>query len=110
MRFELADATAPLPDGSFDLIVLSEVGYYFSPDALETLALQIGDRLSEGGTLIACHWRHPVAEYPLSGDDVHVALGGILGLERVARHLEKDFVLDVFTTDGRSVAEITGLA
>jgi len=110
VRFELADAAAPLPEGPFDLIVLSEVGYYFSPDALETLALQVGDRLSEGGTLLACHWRHPVADYPLSGDDVHVALGSILGLERVARHLEKDFVLDLFTTDGRSVAEVTGLA
>jgi len=109
VRFEIADAAAPLPAGPFDLIVLSEVGYYFSHDALEQLVLQLGDRLSEGGTLLACHWRHPVADYPLSGDDVHLALGAGLGIERVARHLEKDFVLDVFTTDGRSVAERTGL-
>jgi len=110
VRFELADDATPLPDGPFDLIVLSEVGYYFSHEALGRLTEQLGDRLAEGGTLLACHWRHPVADYPLSGDDVHLALAGILGLERISRLLEKDFVLDVFTTDGRSVAEKTGLA
>ena len=26
------------------------------------------------GVLVACHWRHPVPEYPLGGDAVHAAL------------------------------------
>ena len=109
VTFELADAAAPLPDGSFDLIVLSEVGYYFSPDAIGSLVEQIAQRVSDGGTVLACHWRHPVGDYPLSGDDVHLALNEGLGLERIVRHGERDFVLDVFTADGRSVAERTGL-
>ena len=111
---ERADAAAGLPDGEFDLIVLSEVGYYLARPALDTLLAQIRDRLVASpydlAVLVACHWRHPVADYPLSGDDVHAAIAGLDGLSRTARHDESDFVLEVFTTDGRSVAQREGLA
>jgi hypothetical protein len=31
-----------------------------------------------GATVLACHWRHPAPDYPLTGDEVHaeLALGG----------------------------------
>ena len=47
--------------------------------------------------LLACHWRHPVGEYPLRGDEVHRALQAEPGLSVLAEHLEEDFVLHVFT-------------
>ncbi|TBN56910.1 methyltransferase domain-containing protein [Glaciihabitans arcticus] len=109
VRFETGDVASSFPDGRFDLIVLSEVGYYFDAVGLDALVDAVAEHLAEGGTLLACHWRHPVADYPLDGDEVHVVLAARLGLERVSRHLEKDFVLDVFNSDGRSVAERTGL-
>jgi hypothetical protein len=50
-----------------------------------------------------------VDDYPLSGDDVHAAIRRRAGLTRLAVHVEEDFILEVFSPDGRSVAERTGL-
>ncbi|WP_201771702.1 hypothetical protein [Cryobacterium roopkundense] len=59
---------------------------------------------------MACHWRHPVPEYPLSADNVHTQLAHVAGLQRTVQHREKDFLLDVFEPrPARSVAEREGL-
>jgi LmbE family N-acetylglucosaminyl deacetylase/SAM-dependent methyltransferase len=100
-RFEVMDVAAGLPDGTFDLIVLSEVGYYLVLDDLTALLAQVTEHLSEGGVLVACHWRHPVADYPISGDEVHAAIT----LPRIVHHEEEDFLLEVFSRDTRSVAQ-----
>ena len=105
VRFELMDVAASFPDGTFDLIVLSEVGYYLSNDDLGQLLENARSHLSPGGTLLACHWRHPVADYPLSGDEVHAAID----LPRLVRHEEDDFILEVFCLDPASVAANEGL-
>jgi LmbE family N-acetylglucosaminyl deacetylase len=105
---ERRDVTADYPDGPFDLVVLSEVGYYLSQSVLARLLAEIAASLSQGGVLVACHWRHPVADYAQSGDAVHSAIGE-LGLHRLARHLEDDFVLEVFSRDPLSVAAAEGL-
>jgi hypothetical protein len=58
------------------------------------------------------HWRHPVADYPRSGDDVHRVLAGRPGLGRLVRHAEPDFLAEVYlrTDDAPvSVAQATGL-
>lgn len=100
------------PTGSFDLIVFSEILYYFGDADLEQV-LETGVRaLQPGGTLLAVHWRHPVAEYPRSGDDVHRALAARPGLARLVSHQEEDFLAEVYSrTDGLpvSVARATGL-
>ncbi|KQV25997.1 bifunctional PIG-L family deacetylase/class I SAM-dependent methyltransferase [Yonghaparkia sp. Root332] len=109
VRIEHRDALRALPDGVFDLIVLSEVGYYADLDALDRLVVAIEAALHPAGALVACHWRHPVADYPLRGDDVHARLARS-SLERTVSHVERDFVLEVYARDGRSVAEREGLA
>jgi LmbE family N-acetylglucosaminyl deacetylase/SAM-dependent methyltransferase len=93
------------PSGEFDLIVLSEVGYYCR-DLLE-LRTRIDDSLTRDGVLVACHWRHPAADHPLTAADVHTALGA--GRRRVVKHREGDFLLDVWTRDGVSVAAAEGI-
>ena len=108
VRVEHADVAEGLPAGDFELVVLSEVGYYFASDGLTRLLDEIESRLTANGTLVACHWRHPVDDYPLSGDAVHTAIAD-LGLTRVVSHLEEDFVLEVWTKDGLSVATRTGM-
>jgi LmbE family N-acetylglucosaminyl deacetylase len=107
-RIAQLDATASLPEGPFDLIVLSEVGYYFG-DALDDVLARTVDALAPSGDLVACHWRHPVEDYPLSGDDVHARLDA-WGLTRLVRHEEADFLLEVWSSDARSVAQREGLA
>lgn len=103
-----ADVAADFPAGTFDLVVLSEVGYYFDPVTLESVLDDIERALGAAGTLVVCHWRHEVNDYPLTGDAVHLAVAK-RPWERIARHVEDDFVLEVFSPDGRSVAERTGL-
>lgn len=108
----LRQAAVPqdFPSGTFDTIVLSEVGYYLSmPDLHRTIAL-IDSAMNEGGFLVACHWRHPVAEYPLTGDQVHRALRAMDTWHRLALHEEADFVLEVFARRPDSVAQREGLA
>ena len=98
------------PAGSYDTVVLSEVGYYLSPADLARTIHLIEDCLTDDGCLVACHWRHPVADYPQTGDDVHAALRASTVWETTVHHEEKDFILEVFSrTPARSVAQREGL-
>ncbi|MBO3100907.1 PIG-L family deacetylase [Cellulomonas fengjieae] len=110
VRVEVADVADAVPAGPFDLVVLSEVGYYFSRPTLERVLADLRATLAPGGTLLACHWRHPVEAYPLGGDEVHRVLRRTLDLSLLAEHREADLLLDVYGDDPRSVAERTGLA
>lgn len=93
------------PAGSFDLIALSEVGYYCRD--LDALTERVHATLADDGVLVACHWRHAAPDHPQTSDAVHAALGR--GLHRIVQHMECDFRLDVWTRTGRSVAEETGI-
>jgi SAM-dependent methyltransferase len=98
------------PDGGFDLVVLSELGYYLDAAALHLLAERTVASLADGGAVLACHWRHPVADYPFTGDDVHALLGRQPGLHPVVEHVEEDFRLQVWTRGAvDSVARLEGL-
>lgn len=98
------------PDGDFDLIILSEIGYYWDASDLELAMERIVGSLAPDGHLVACHWRHPVADYPISGDGVHVALRTQPKLVCLARHEEEDFLMEAFAhPPGASVARATGL-
>nr|WP_254281324.1 SAM-dependent methyltransferase [Frigoribacterium sp. VKM Ac-2836] len=106
---EQADAAADYPSGPFDLVVLSEVGYYLAPDAFGRLVDSIVDGLAEDGDVVACHWARPEGDFRQGAQDVHARLGADPRLHRVSHHVEADFVLDVFSRDPRSVAQRTGL-
>ena len=100
------------PDESFDLVVLSEIGYYFDDADLDLLLAGAVRTLEPGGDLVAVHWRRPVAEHARPGDEVHARLAALPELERVAQHREDDFLLEVFTRvppAARSVAQREGL-
>ncbi|WP_265522867.1 PIG-L family deacetylase [Oerskovia flava] len=109
---ELLQLTTPgeWPPGRFDLVVLSEVGYYYGPADLEATLARVLRCLEPDGVVVACHWRHPVAQYPAGGDDVHTTLRAHPGLTTLARHEEEDFLLDVLVRPPAvSVARATGL-
>lgn len=101
------------PEGRFDLIVASEIGYFLGAADLDRLASRALEALEPDGTLLACHWRHPIEGCELSGDAVHALLGRhaqAAGLARLVRHEEDDFVLECWSPDARSVARAEGLA
>ena len=84
------------PDGQFDLIVLSEILYYFAgSDLCQVLDLTVA-ALRPGATLVAVHWRHPVTEHPRSGGNVHAALVARPELTRLAEHTELDFIAETY--------------
>ncbi|MCI2957222.1 PIG-L family deacetylase [Agromyces atrinae] len=98
------------PEGEFDLIVISEVGYYWGDDDLDLAIDRSIGSLTDDGILVACHWRHPVDDYPRSGDDVHARLRDRGDLALLAEHREEDFLLGVYSHPGaRSVARETGV-
>lgn len=108
VRVEHHDITRSVPEGPFDLVVLSEVGYYLGTDALPVTLGSVRDGLSASGELVTVHWRHGIAGLELDGDAVQRAVGE-LGLHRIARHEEEDVILEVHSRDDRSVARRTGL-
>ncbi len=105
VTIERARIPADWPSGQFDLIVLSEIGYYCSD--LQQLKERVESSLSSDGVLIACHWRHPAPDHPFTAEAVHLALAP--GLANIVGHTEADFLLDVWTRDGASVAVAEGI-
>lgn len=66
VRFRQAEVPRDWPDGPADLIVLSEVLYFLTPDELGTLATRIAGTLEPGGDLLVVNFTGPTEE-PLSG-------------------------------------------
>jgi SAM-dependent methyltransferase len=83
------------PSGPFDLVVLSEVAYYFDEGDLDRLLGRCLGSLEPGGSLIAVHWRGPT-DYPLAGDETHTLIDARPCLTSVVHHREDEFVLDVW--------------
>lgn len=59
------------PPGTFDLVVVSEVGYFLSPRRLEDLWARVGESLTSAGTVLLCHWLGEVDGWVLDGEQVH---------------------------------------
>lgn len=101
---------SPWPDEMYDLIVLSEVGYYLEREDARRAIDCAAEHLNRSGSLLAAHWRHPVAEYPTTGDDFHLLLNATRGMERASRYIDADVVIDLLRPIGtRSVGDEEGL-
>lgn len=93
-----------------DLVVLSEVAYYLDEATLRALLLRESARLERGATVVAVHWRHPVSDYPLTGDQAAAIIGETPRLHPQARYVDEDVTIEVYTVDdGTSVARATGV-
>jgi SAM-dependent methyltransferase len=75
------------PEGQFDLILLSEVGYYWSPADLARAADLLLAALAPGGQLLLVHWTPVVPDYPQTGDEVHDFFLQKATKEGVIKHL-----------------------
>lgn len=95
VRFEQRAIPQDWPAGRFDLIVLSEMAYYCSTSDLDTLIRRAAVSLTPDGVLLLCHWRHPVSDYPQTGDEVHRVALAVSGMDRLARYLDDDVRIDV---------------
>lgn len=98
------------PQGTFDLVVLSELAYFLSADALDALIEQARRATDAGGTVLACHWRPPIDGCVLDGDTVHERLAERLDMPHLLGLRDADMRIDVWCRDGRSVARREGLS
>jgi SAM-dependent methyltransferase len=71
VRFEILQVPQEYPSQKFDLIVLSEVGYYWCLKDLLKARRLILDSLEPGGQILLVHWLPLTPDYPLTGDEVH---------------------------------------
>ena len=94
----------------FDLVVLSEIGYFLTPPAWAQLCSLTAGSLAADATVLACHWRADFAERTQPSDALHAQLSDALGLPRHTSVTDADFIIDVWTTNPRTVAQAVGLA
>jgi hypothetical protein len=99
------------PSDDFDLVVLSEVAYYLDGESLRAVLDRECPRLATGATVLAAHWRHPVEDYPLTGDEANLIIADTAELQALAHYSDGDVVIDVFVTGSaaQSVAGTTGV-
>jgi len=87
------------PEQDFNLVVMSEVGYYLSMPDLNQLQNLIGKHLVPGGQLMLVHWTPTVPDYPLTGDEVHESFLSLCGGHGPFIHLhgqrEENYRLDL---------------
>jgi SAM-dependent methyltransferase len=67
VRFVQAQVPGQWPEGTFDLILLSEVVYYLDAGDVARLAARVRACLRPGGDVVLVHWTGET-HYPLSGD------------------------------------------
>jgi hypothetical protein len=103
---ERREIPAQWPEAEFDLIVLSEFLCFASIDAVRQTAAKAKSCLMPDGAILMCHWRHPMQHGDIVADEVHSLFSDALQLPRVVRHEERDFLLEVWTHTGRSVASL----
>jgi predicted TPR repeat methyltransferase len=85
----------PPNSARFDLIVISEVGYYWSWDELNAAQGAIDEQLEVDGHLVLVHWTPPVSDYPLTGDEVHESFMLCPCLRWLHGHRAASYRLDV---------------
>lgn len=93
----VAQAVFPgeLPDGTFDLLVATEILYYFAGHDLAQLLDGFISRLRPGGDLVVAHWRASDKSYGYDGFNVHDAINRRTELDTTVHHEDEKFVLDI---------------
>jgi SAM-dependent methyltransferase len=84
------------PEGPFDLIVVSEVLYYWPKEVMLAALRRFEEVLAPGGVLLAVHWRKETKTYPLQGDEVHALLLKHTRLTNTTAIVEPEYHLDLF--------------
>lgn len=98
VRFRIAQVPQDFPDQMFDLILVSEVGYYLSWSDLKQTQKLMLDRLKPGGHLLLVHWTLYAKDYPLTGDEVHESFLQLpsTDLKHLQRLRQERYRLDLF--------------
>ncbi|WP_227369382.1 class I SAM-dependent methyltransferase [Halomonas sp. M20] len=97
------------PEGKYDLVVFSELGYFLDRSAMDVAVTRLSALLEDGGEVLACHWRHPIEGGEIDGETVHRLINEGSGLTRLSQHLEEDVIIELWSKEKSSVARRDGL-
>jgi SAM-dependent methyltransferase len=87
----------PIAEEMFDLVVFSEIGYYFEERALRDIVQRLVARMEPEGIMLASHWLGSSPDHVLSGDRVHQIIGELGGLNLLRGARYTDFRLDCWS-------------
>ena len=102
-------AGSDLPRTSYDVVVLSEVGYFLTGAELLALLRWVRPLVGADGEIVLCHWRRPTQDVPLDGPLVHRQVRAALDLPCTTSYADDDLLLDVWCAS-ESVASREGRA
>jgi SAM-dependent methyltransferase len=94
ITFRVGSLPHQIPKDEFDLVLFSEIGYYFDEAGLKALATELVCRIRVSGTLLAVHWLGASKDHLLSGDRTHEVLGSVEGLHLTHSERHVGFRLD----------------
>ncbi len=88
VTFARMEFPAEAPDGQYDLIILSEVAYYWDDPALARAGEWLNRHLVPGGDLLLVHFTEET-DYPQSGDEAVAKLFAALGTQMTVEREER---------------------
>lgn len=71
VKLQIMQVPQEFPDENFDLILISEVGYYLNENDWRKAFEKTLAHLKSSGNVVLVHWTPPVHDYPQTGDAVH---------------------------------------
>lgn len=85
------------PQQQFDLILLSEIAYYFALPPFMALQAKATASLALGGTLILCHWRGVFEDRALPTRTVHDAFHADPRLHPLLRYEDEEILIEAWS-------------
>ncbi|WP_249356669.1 bifunctional PIG-L family deacetylase/class I SAM-dependent methyltransferase [Brevibacterium sp. 2SA] len=85
------------PAGRFDCVVLAETGYYLSREQLRRTLKRIEASTTADFTLVLCHWRGEITDWPLDAESVHEMCLAYWPDASLVHHSAAEYRLDVLT-------------
>jgi SAM-dependent methyltransferase len=83
-----------MPVTGIDLMVLSEIGYYFAADEWMRISSALIEPMPKGGTLLAAHWLGHSSDHCIHGDQVHEILLSLPKIQLVHSERHEKFRID----------------
>ncbi len=97
VRIEQRSLPAQWPgERGYDLVVISELAYYFGGTDLEDLLARAHAMLDPGGELALCHYLHDFDDRVSATAQVHALAGRLPGMRRSVHHLDQHFLLEIW--------------
>jgi predicted TPR repeat methyltransferase len=88
------------PPADLDLVIMSEVGYYFEVAELDRIIGSLAATMVPGARFVACHWRGRSDDHRLHGTAVHARLADQLDgrLQHRSHRVDPGYLLDTWVS------------